>query len=76
MLTEFVNFLFQCSPLVASDEDRSYVGLTLIVHITENYPNEVPKVEVRETASFDHRKFPTLFTDRNGDTQLYRLYKF
>lgn len=44
---------YQCSPLVASEEDRSYVGLTLIVHITENYPNEVPKVEIRNPRGLD-----------------------
>ena len=67
MLTEIVYFLFQCSPLVASEEDRSYVGLTLIVHITENYPNEVPKVEVLETATVtvDQHRFPTIFTPCN-----------
>ena len=41
-----LTFSFQCSPLVASEEDRSYVGLTLIVQVTPNYPAEVPKVQV------------------------------
>jgi len=39
--------VMQCSPLVASDEDRSYVGLTLKVIITPNYPDKQPIIEVK-----------------------------
>jgi len=39
--------IIRCSPLVASMEERSYVGLTLEVIITPEYPNEEPSARVR-----------------------------
>ena len=38
--------VIHCSPLVASMEERSYVGLTLEVTITPGYPNEEPALKV------------------------------
>lgn len=38
--------VIHCSPLVASMEERSYVGLTLEVAITPGYPNEEPALKV------------------------------
>jgi len=39
--------IIRCSPLVASMEERSYVGLTLEVIVTTDYPNKEPSTRVR-----------------------------